>query len=70
MAPKGKGRILHLGAYLSKDGKPVEILDAPKEKDGSFSRSNWNTKTSQIKVSVLIDLRLSIYVLMPKAACN
>ncbi len=51
MTPRGKGRILHLGAYLSKDGKPIEILSPRKDNDGSDSRANWNVTTGQIKVS-------------------
>ena len=31
IAPAGKGRIIHLGAYLSQAGKPVEIVDPPKK---------------------------------------
>ena len=49
----GKARVLHLGAYLGKPSKTVEITDAAKEKDGLQSRANWNKTTSQIKVSKL-----------------
>ena len=52
IATKGKGRIMHLGSFLSKKGKPVEIVDAPKNKDGSFDRSNWNKTTGEIKVVI------------------
>lgn len=51
-APKGKGRILHLGSYLSKDGKTVEILDAQKDKDGKDIRANWNKTVANIKLSI------------------
>jgi hypothetical protein len=46
ITPAGKGRIIHLGAYLSKDGKPVSTADAVKDDDGSESRANWNKTTS------------------------
>lgn len=51
VAPKGKGRIVHLGAYISKDGSPVSIPDAKKGEDGQHVRGEWNKTTSQIKVS-------------------
>jgi hypothetical protein len=50
MAPNGKGRIIHLGGYLGKEG--MEIVDAPKDKDGNHTRANWNKTTSQIKVRI------------------
>ena len=52
IAPKGKGRVLHLGHYLTLDGIPREIVDAPKNKDGSDSRENWNWKVSQLKTAI------------------
>lgn len=51
IAPKGKARIVHLGAYVSKDGNPVSIADAKKGADGEHSRAEWNKTTSVIKVS-------------------
>jgi len=57
IAPAGKGRIIHLGAYLNKQNKPVEIVDAPEDKDGKPSRPNWNVTTSQILVSTVGPLR-------------
>ena len=52
IAPPGKGRMIHLGAYLDRKNKPVEIVDAPKGNDGKPSRANWNATTSQIKVCI------------------
>ncbi|KAJ9150795.1 hypothetical protein NKR23_g3345 [Pleurostoma richardsiae] len=53
IAPKGKGRLLHLGHYLTLDGIPREIVDAPKKPDGTDSRENWNFKvSSQIKIGL------------------
>ncbi|KAK1765199.1 hypothetical protein QBC33DRAFT_544892 [Phialemonium atrogriseum] len=49
---KGKGRIVHLGRYLTLDGIPREIVDAPKDKDGRDSRENWNWKVSQVKIAI------------------
>ncbi|KAK3684615.1 hypothetical protein LTR37_020115 [Vermiconidia calcicola] len=65
MAPRGKGRILHLGAYLSNHGKPVEITDAPKAKDGTDSRANWNVKTSQIKLVVKVFMKNELAWVQP-----
>lgn len=46
IAPRGKGHILHLGAYLATtDGKPKNIYD-PAKKNGAFDRSNWNWTTN------------------------
>jgi protein-tyrosine-phosphatase len=56
-APKGKGRILHLGSYLSKDGKTIEIVDAPKDKNGKDSRANWNKTVANIKMSIKLFLK-------------
>lgn len=50
-APKGKGRIIYLGAYISKDGNPVSIPDVKKDQHGQHSRTEWNETTSKIKVS-------------------
>lgn len=52
VAPKGKGRVLHLGHYLTLDGIPREIVEAPKNKDGIDSRDNWNWKVSQMKTAI------------------
>lgn len=41
----GKGRVLHLGSYLTKDGVPREIL-APK---GDTNRAEWNLAVGSIK---------------------
>ncbi|KAI0123593.1 hypothetical protein BJ170DRAFT_88744 [Xylariales sp. AK1849] len=50
--PKGKGRVLHLGQYLTLDGIPREIVDPPKNSDGTHSRDAWNWKTSQLKIAI------------------
>ncbi|KAK5168612.1 uncharacterized protein LTR77_005921 [Saxophila tyrrhenica] len=52
IAPASKGRIIHLGAYLNKKGKPNDIADARKDENEDVSRANWNTTTSQIKLAV------------------
>lgn len=49
VAPRGKGKLLQLGAYLS---PPGEILDAPKNKDGSNNRGNWDEKVAQMKTAI------------------
>lgn len=54
IAPQDKGRIVHLGAYISKDGNPISITDAKRGPDGEHVRAEWNKTTSQIKVSDLI----------------
>jgi protein-tyrosine-phosphatase len=51
-APKGKGRVLHLGAYLGAKGEIREIVDAPKNKDGTDSKENWNKTTAAIKLAI------------------
>ena len=48
-APRGKGRLLMLGAYLS---PAAEILDPPKNKDGTNNRENWDRAVAQIKSAV------------------
>lgn len=50
---KGKGRVLHLGSYLTLDGIPREIDDPKtKGKDAKVSRDDWNWKVAQIKLAV------------------
>lgn len=48
-APRGKGKLLMLGAYQS---PPGEILDAPKNKDGSNNRANWDKKVGQLRTAI------------------
>lgn len=50
---KGKGRILHLGSYLTLDGIPREIED-PRSvgKEPRVTRADWNWKAAQIKLAV------------------
>jgi protein-tyrosine-phosphatase len=50
---RGKGRVLHLGSYLTLDGIPREIADA-KQAGGSSkaTRADWNWKVAQIKVAI------------------
>jgi protein-tyrosine-phosphatase len=50
VGPDEKGKVIHLGQYLTL-GKTVEILDAKKDKDGNFSRENWNRTVAQIKTA-------------------
>jgi protein-tyrosine-phosphatase len=49
---RGKGRVLHLGGFLTLDGMPREITTPDKALDGTQSRDNWNWKTSQIKTAI------------------
>jgi protein-tyrosine-phosphatase len=50
---RGKGRILHLGSYLTLDGIPREIEDPRKTgKEPKVTRADWNWKAAQIKVAV------------------
>ncbi|KAB5555031.1 hypothetical protein GE09DRAFT_147742 [Coniochaeta sp. 2T2.1] len=50
---KGKGRVLHLGSYLTLDGIPREIDDPRKTaKEPKVTRADWNWKTAQIKLAV------------------
>jgi len=48
-APKGKGKIIHLGRYLTKTGIPREIIDPAQNADGSDSKENWLAKVGQLK---------------------
>jgi hypothetical protein len=52
--PRGKGRVLQLGAYLSRrrDGGVREILTPQVTKDGKKNRENWNWKVSEIKTAL------------------
>ncbi|KAI3321519.1 hypothetical protein HD806DRAFT_154773 [Xylariaceae sp. AK1471] len=50
MKPDEKGKVIHLGQYLAL-GKVVEICDPKRDKDGSFSRENWNKAVAQIKTA-------------------
>ncbi len=56
-APRGKGRVLHLGRYLAQDNIPTEIYDPSPNEDGSDSRENWNRKVSQLKTAIKAFLR-------------
>ncbi|KAH6657972.1 hypothetical protein BKA67DRAFT_203401 [Truncatella angustata] len=51
-APKGKGRVVHLGSYSSTDGSVKEIVDPPKNKDGTHSRDEWNKKVAELKIAI------------------
>jgi len=66
-APKGKGRVIHLGRYLTMDGVPREIIDPPKNQDGSDIRANWNFKISQIKMAIKGFLREETRWTAPKS---
>ncbi|KAH8668847.1 hypothetical protein BX600DRAFT_264062 [Xylariales sp. PMI_506] len=52
VAPSGKGRVVHLGQYLARDGVPVEIVDPKKGEDGAHSRDQWNVKVAQLKIAI------------------
>ncbi|KAK3324807.1 hypothetical protein B0T19DRAFT_239347 [Cercophora scortea] len=51
---RGKGRVLHLGAFISRSGSgvPWEIVGLPKNADGRESRDQWNLKVAEIKTAV------------------
>lgn len=50
---RGKGRILHLGSYLTLDGIPREIKDARNlGTESKVTRADWNWKTAQVKLAV------------------
>lgn len=50
---KCKGRILHLGSYLTLDGIPREIEDPRKiSKESTVTRADWNWKAAQIKLAI------------------
>ncbi|KAK0653160.1 hypothetical protein B0T16DRAFT_111566 [Cercophora newfieldiana] len=49
---KGKGRVLHLGAYLTASGAPKEIVVPKIIKPGAEGRQLWNAKVSQIKTAI------------------
>ena len=50
---RGKGRILHLGSYLTLDGIPREIEDPRTAgKEPRVTRADWNWKAAQIKVAI------------------
>lgn len=51
-ASKAKGRVVHLGRYSTKDGTMKEIVDPPKNKDGTQSRDEWNKKVAQLKMAI------------------
>lgn len=53
VSARGKGRILHLGSFLtgSTGGSPREII-TPKITNGKISRESWNSKVSEIKTAV------------------
>ncbi|KAH8880240.1 hypothetical protein GQ53DRAFT_670222 [Thozetella sp. PMI_491] len=53
-APWGKARLLMLGAYLS---PPTEVLDPPKNPDGTNNKQNWERGVAQIKSAVEAFLR-------------
>ncbi|OIW28757.1 hypothetical protein CONLIGDRAFT_577951 [Coniochaeta ligniaria NRRL 30616] len=48
----GKGRILHLGSYLTLDGIPREIDDPSKTSKAPVTRADWNWKAAQIKLAI------------------
>ncbi len=66
-APRGRGRIVHLGKYLTLDGIPREITNPAKNADGSDSRVNWNWKVSQMKTAIKSFLRVEMRWRQPAA---
>ncbi|AEO70963.1 e202bf29-9545-4954-8e64-25cf408e789f [Thermothielavioides terrestris] len=51
--PRGKGRVVQLGAYLTRPGGVVrEILYPLKNGDGSKDREAWNRKVAEIKTAL------------------
>jgi hypothetical protein len=51
-APKDKGSIVHLGRYSTKNGIVKEIVDPPKNKDGTHDRDKWNDKVAELKIAI------------------
>lgn len=50
---RGKGRVVHLGSYLTLDGIPREIDDPRKTgKELRVTRADWNWKAAQIKLAI------------------
>ncbi|KAK1752030.1 hypothetical protein QBC47DRAFT_306527 [Echria macrotheca] len=49
---RGKGRVLHLGAYLGSVGAPTEIILTKKMKEKNDTREEWNAKAAQIKTAI------------------
>lgn len=49
---KGKGRVMHLGQYLSSNGDTKEIANAPKNDQGEPSRENWDKKVLDLKIAI------------------
>lgn len=51
--PRGKGRVLQLGTYLSpKNGAVREILHPKVTKDAKVNREKWNAKVAEIKTAL------------------
>ncbi|GAB1316770.1 hypothetical protein MFIFM68171_06980 [Madurella fahalii] len=51
--PRGKGRVLQLGTFLSRDRATVQGILYPKmNPDGSQNRDNWNGKVAEIKTAL------------------
>ncbi|KAE9982353.1 hypothetical protein BLS_006196 [Venturia inaequalis] len=67
-APKGKGRVLHLGGYLGKKGEVKEIVNAAKDKDGIESKESWNKTNASIKLAVRWFLRRELDWVPPAKA--
>lgn len=67
-APRGKGRVLHLGGYLGKKGEVREIVNAVKNKDGTESKESWNKTNASIKMAVRWFLRRELDWVQPAKA--
>lgn len=68
VAPKGKGRVLHVGGYLGKKGEVKEIVNAAKNKDGTESKESWNKTNASIKLAIRWFLRRELDWVPPTKA--
>ncbi|KAI1871392.1 uncharacterized protein JN550_004386 [Neoarthrinium moseri] len=62
-----KGRVVHLGAYLTLDDSTLEIVDAPKNKEGVHTRPAWDKKVAQLKIALETYLRREMGWKPPRA---
>lgn len=59
VAPRGKGKLLMLGAHLSPPAEilaPAEIPNAAKNKNGTRNGDHWNKTVAQLKLAIKVFL--------------
>ncbi|KAF2429002.1 hypothetical protein EJ08DRAFT_591503 [Tothia fuscella] len=66
LVPKGKCRVIQVGSYLAKNGKPVDIWPARKNADGTHSRETWNSTVSNLKIAIKAFLKSELGWVQPK----